>query len=63
MLRDSLELFIETHREYFDKNKILLIKHRLKGLSEDRFLILTTIKFKDPIIVFVVSLFFGFFLV
>lgn len=61
MDRENLDYFMESHRKYFPEDKLLLIKSKLNRISENRFLVLTTIKFKDPIVVFIVSLFFGFF--
>lgn len=55
----KLDMFIMTNQKYLPAEKIVFIKEKMKTLDDDRFALVTSVEFKDPTTILLVSLFLG----
>lgn len=55
----NVDMFLMTHGKYFSNEKLPLIKSRLESMNEDSLILVSSCEFKDPKIIFIISLFFG----
>lgn len=54
-----INMFLLNNKRYLPSSKMLIIKEKLRRLDDSRFDQLLTVEFKDPISVFLYSIFFG----
>lgn len=54
-----LDMFIMTNQKYLPAEKIVFIKEKLKNVDEERFALVSSVEFKDPTTILLVSLFLG----
>lgn len=59
MDQQKLDLFIMTNQKYFPAEKIVYLREKLKSLDESKELLLSSIEFKDPTTLLLVSIFLG----
>ena len=57
--RQKVDMFLMSNQKYFPANKIIYLKDKLYGLTEDKFSLLSAIELKDPTTLFLLSLFLG----
>lgn len=55
----KIDMFIMTNQKYLPAEKIVFIKEKLKNIDEERFSLVSTVEFKDPTTILLVSLFLG----
>ena len=58
MEQQKIDMFIMTNQKYLPAEKIMFVKSKLAGISEDKEYLLSSIEFKDPTTLLLVSLFF-----
>mgnify|MGYP002516875731 CR=1 FL=1 len=61
MEQQKVDQYMMTNAKYFPEEKIVYVKEKLRTMDESKFSLITTIPFKDPTTIFVVSLFLGVF--
>ena len=59
MDQQKIDMFIMTNQKYFPAEKIMYLKEKLKGMDESKFSLISTLEFKDPTTILLVSLFLG----
>jgi len=55
----DVELFIMQKGKYFPDFQLMQVKKQLSELSSDQFLMVSSMEYKDPMVVFLISLFLG----
>lgn len=55
----KLDMFIMTNQKYLPAEKIVFLKEKMKNMDEERFALVTSVEFKDPTTILLVSLFLG----
>lgn len=59
MNESMINMFLLSNKRYLPNSKMIVIKEKLRRLDDSKFDQLLTVNFKDPLIVFLVSIFFG----
>lgn len=59
MDQQKVDLFIMTNQKYLPAEKIIYLKDKLRTLDEEKVSLLSTIEFKDPTTILLVSIFLG----
>ena len=59
MDQQKLDLFIMTNQKYFPAEKMIYLREKLKNLDESKELLLSSLEFKDPTTLLLVSIFLG----
>lgn len=59
MEQQKLDLFIATNSKFFPGEKIALIKDRLERMEDNRLTSISSIEYKDPTTLLLVSIFLG----
>jgi len=59
MTQDKMDMFLITNSKLFPPAKMAVIKERLTALDDSKLTILSSIDYKDPITLLLVSLFLG----
>lgn len=59
MEQQKVDLFIMTNQKYFPQEKIMYLKDKLRTMDEEKFSLISTIEFKDPTTILLVSIFLG----
>ena len=57
--RQKVDMFLMSNQKYFPASKIIYLKDKLYGLTEDKFSLLSAIELKDPTTLLLISLFLG----
>lgn len=60
MDQEKIDMFIMTNQKYFPPEKIMYLKDKLRTIDEQKFSLLTTIEYKDPTTILLVSIFLGY---
>ena len=55
----KIDMFIMTNQKYLPAEKIVFIKEKMKNIDEERFALVSTVEFKDPTTILLISLFLG----
>lgn len=59
MTQDRVDMFIMSNQKYLPADKTVFLKQKLLEANEAKFSLATSIEFKDPTIILIVSLFLG----
>lgn len=59
MEQQKIDMFIMTNQKYFPAEKIMYLKEKLKTMDEEKFSLISTIEFKEPTTILLVSIFLG----
>lgn len=59
MDQQKIDMFIMTNQKYFPSEKIMYLKDKLRTMDENKFSLISTIEFKDPTTLLLVSIFLG----
>lgn len=59
MEQQKMDMFVMTNQKYFPAEKMVYLKERLRTMDEEKFSLVSTIEFKDPTTVLLVSIFLG----
>lgn len=59
MEQQKIDMFIMANQKYFPAEKVLYIKEKLKSMDEDKLALVSTMEFKDPIVLTIVSVLLG----
>lgn len=59
MEQAKLDMYVMTNQKYFPAEKMMFLKEKLKDIDEDKFALLSSIEFKDPTTLLLVSIFVG----
>lgn len=59
MEASKIDMFIMTNQKYLPAEKIVFLKEKMKNMDEERFALVTSVEFKDPTTILLVSLFLG----
>lgn len=54
-----IDMFVMTNQKYLPAEKIVFIKEKMKNMDEERFALVSSVEFKDPTTILLVSLFLG----
>lgn len=59
MDQQRLDMYIMTNQKYFPEEKLVYLRDKLATADDSKFAMLSTISFKDPMIITIVSIFLG----
>lgn len=59
MDQQKIDMFIMTNKKFFPEEKIMYLKDKLRTIDEQKFSLISTIDFKDPTTILLVSIFLG----
>ena len=57
--QQKIEMFIVTNKKFFPEEKIVQLRDTIRSMNDDKFLLATSVEFKDPTTLLLVSLFLG----
>ena len=60
MEKNKVNVYIASNARYFPREKIAYLKEKLEHADSDRFVLATSEKLKDPVMLFFISVFFGY---
>jgi len=60
MESNQVNYFMLSKGKYFPTSKVLIVKSHLEGLSDSQMMVVNSIDFRDPTLVLIVSIFFGY---
>ena len=55
----KIDMYVMTNQKYLPAEKIVFIKEKLKNVDEERFALISSVEFKDPTTILLISLFLG----
>lgn len=59
MEQNKIDMYIMSNSKYFPAEKIMYLKEKLKDVDESKFALLSTVEFKDPTTMLLISIFLG----
>lgn len=59
MDQNKIYMYIMTNHKYFPAEKLMYLKDKLRTMDEEKFSLISTIEFKDPTTILLVSIFLG----
>lgn len=59
MNKEKIDMYVMTNQKYLPADKLVFIKQKLQDVDEDKFALVSTVEFKDPTTILLVSLFLG----
>ncbi len=59
MEQQKVDMYIMSNQKYFPAEKIVYLKEKLMAMDESKFALLSSIEFKDPTTILLISLFLG----
>lgn len=60
MDQNKVDMFIMTNKKYFPEEKMMYLKERLETIDDQRFSMVSTLDFKDPTTLLLISIFLGY---
>ncbi len=59
MTQDRVDMYVLSNQKYLPADKVVFLKQKLLAADEDKFQLASAVDFKDPMTIFLVSLFLG----
>ncbi len=59
MEQQKIDMFIMTNQKYFPAEKMIYLKEKLNSIDESKFALISTVEFKAPTTLLLISLFLG----
>lgn len=59
MTQDKVDMFVMTNQKYLPAEKIVFLKQKLTEADDNKFTLASSVEFKDPTTILLVSLFLG----
>ena len=59
MDQTKLDMFIMQNQKFFPAEKIIYLKEKLQGIDDNKFMLVSSIEFRDPTTMLLISLFLG----
>ncbi|MDO5564411.1 MAG: TM2 domain-containing protein [Eubacteriales bacterium] len=59
MSKETVQIWLQSNAKYFPEGQTLYLQKQLESLSEDKFLSFTTLDYKDPTTMTIISIFVG----
>ena len=57
--QQTIDMFIMTNHKYFPAEKMVYLKDKLRTLDDEKFSLISTMEFKDPTTLLLISIFVG----
>ena len=57
--QQKIDLFMMTNQKFFPEEKMVYLKDKLRTLDDEKFSLISTIEFKDPTTILLISIFLG----
>lgn len=57
--QQKIDMFIMTNKKYFPEEKMVYLKDKLRTLDDEKFSLVSTMEFKDPTTLLLISIFLG----
>lgn len=57
--QQKIDMFIMTNQKYFPEEKMVYLKDKLRTLDDEKFSLVSTMEFKDPTTLLLISIFIG----
>ena len=57
--QQKIDMFIMTNQKYFPAEKMVYLKDKLRTLDDEKFSLISTMEFKDPTTLLLISIFLG----
>lgn len=59
MTQEKVDMYIMTNQKYLPAEKIVFLKQKLLEMDESKFSLISSVEFKDPTTILLVSIFLG----
>lgn len=59
MNKEKIDMYVMTNQKYLPADKLVFVKQKLQDIDEDKFSLVSTVEFKDPTTILLISLFLG----
>ncbi len=59
MDQQKIDMFMLTNQKFFPADKMIYIRERLSTLDEGKWAMISTVEFKDPTLILIISIFLG----
>lgn len=59
MTQEKIQMYLMSNQNKFDSSQLPIITEYLQRADDDKLMLLSSVKYKDPTIMLVISLFFG----
>lgn len=59
MTQEKVDMYIMTNQKYLPAEKIVFLKQKLLEMEESKFSLISSVEFKDPTTILLVSIFLG----
>jgi TM2 domain-containing membrane protein YozV len=59
MEAQKVDMFLMTHAKFFEGHQIMMVKDKISGLDDSKFIYLQSLNLKDPTTILIVSLLAG----
>ena len=59
MTQEKIQMFLMSNQNKFESSQVPLIVEQLQKLDDEKLMVLTSVKYKEPTTVLILSLFFG----
>ena len=59
MTQDKVDMFVMTNQKYLPGEKVVFLKQKLVQADETKFQLASTVEFKDPTAILLISIFLG----
>ena len=59
MEQQKVDMFIMQNQKYFPAEKILYLKEKMNSIDDSKYMLISTMEFKDPTVMLIISLFLG----
>ena len=59
MEQQKIDMYVMTNKKYFPEEKIMYLNDKLSTMDEEKFNLISTIEFKDPNTLLLISIFLG----
>ena len=59
MTKEKIDMYVMTNQKYLPAEKMVIIRQKLQEINEEQFTLVSTVEFKDPTTILLISLFLG----
>lgn len=56
----KIDMYVMANQKYLPAEKIVFLKEKMKSMDEERFALISTVEFKDPTTLLLISIFLGY---
>lgn len=60
MTQDKVDFFLMANSKYFPSSRLFFIKSRLETMDDTKLMILSSVEYRDPTLILILSIFLGY---